>query len=195
MTRSSDAVGPEASVVHRRGVVWALAGVVCGGLACSDGATSMGGDAKFSPPALECPDGARAEEIRFSELRIETRIEKADVGLRCTTADGRRHGPSLEWFGDGQLAARTEWREGEKHGRFEMWYPSGQKRAEGEHRGNLPHGVWTYWESDGTVQQRRDFGDRDAAASQGSPNAPSGAASAAPAAPAQAPGSTPPPAE
>ena len=129
------------------------------------GCGAEGSADRFVPDPIECPEGAEPKLFEFAGTRIGNRQPLSAVGWRCFGADGRRHGPSKEWFADGQVSAVTSWWMGEKHGRFEMWHPNGQKRVEGEHDHWSAVGVWTAWDDQGTVLSVRDFG------SAGSPEA------------------------
>jgi len=111
------------------------------------------------PDPIACPEGATPQFMRFDEARIgfDPDVLSA-VGWRCQLPSGERHGPSKEWFRNGQVSAITEWWQGEKHGRFEMWHSNGQKRAEGEHSHWQAVGVWRTWDTDGKLLQEKDFG-------------------------------------
>ena len=132
--------------------------VLLGLLALGCGVGAEGSDERFMPDPIDCPDGAEPKLFEFSETRIGNRQPLSAVGWRCFAPDGRRHGPSKEWFANGQVSSVTSWWMGEKHGKFEMWHPNGQKRVEGEHDHWNAVGVWTSWDDQGAVLAVRDFG-------------------------------------
>ena len=110
------------------------------------------------PGPIECPAGAHARFFDFTQLeRASDAAELSAFGWRCLLPDGRRHGPSQEWFANGRPSLWSEWSDGEKHGRFVLWYPNGQQAAEGAHRRWRAAGRWTRWDRDGRVTDQRDF--------------------------------------
>ena len=44
--------------------------------------------------------------------------------------NGERHGPSREWYENGQLYYEHHWKNGEGHGPSRMWYSNSQLRYE-----------------------------------------------------------------
>ncbi len=62
-----------------------------------------------------------------------------------------QHGPAVEWYRNGQLKMRGQYREGTRHGHFAWWHPNGQKQAEGTYANGLRDGRWRWWHASGVL--------------------------------------------
>ncbi len=62
-----------------------------------------------------------------------------------------RHGPSVEWYRNGQVKMRGQFREDQRAGKFAWWHENGQKQAEGEFETGTREGRWRWWHDAGTV--------------------------------------------
>ena len=60
-----------------------------------------------------------------------------------------RHGPSKEWYANGQLKREGRYTYGKRTGRFTYWHANGQKLSEGEYRSDKQHGRWVWWHDNG----------------------------------------------
>lgn len=68
----------------------------------------------------------------------------------CEDALGRLQAVEENLLADGQPLARVTWLNGRRDGPAVTWFDNGQRRAEGAHREGVEHGVWQWWRRDGS---------------------------------------------
>lgn len=73
-------------------------------------------------------------------------------------ASGRRDGPWLAWYANGQLRERGTYESGRRVGTWTQWHPNGQRASEGERRwdgstrASLREGPWRFWFQNGVLR-------------------------------------------
>ena len=68
---------------------------------------------------------------------------------RFSILNGKRHGPSLQWYENGKLWKKSCFREGKLHGSYEWWYENGRKSIVGTYKNGKEQGVYTEWHENG----------------------------------------------
>ena len=92
-----------------------------------------------------------------------------------------KHGPTREWYPNGQLRLSGQYKQGLQVGSFRWWHPNGQKQIEGQYRAGKKVGTWTWhhansqpairggyesdsevgvwrwWDENGKLEDERDF--------------------------------------
>ncbi|MGI9516095.1 MAG: toxin-antitoxin system YwqK family antitoxin [Pirellulaceae bacterium] len=100
-----------------------------------------------------------------------------------TVGEELQHGPAQEWYSNGQLKMRGQFRQGQRHGPFYWWHENGQrqiagafvdgartgrwtwwhangiKAIEGNYTVDNAAGVWTWWDEQGKVEKQEDMSD------------------------------------
>lgn len=66
-------------------------------------------------------------------------------------------GEATCYYGNGQLAARCNWKRDRKHGMWERWYANGQLLHRGAYRRDIFVGVHEYWYADGIPAARYEY--------------------------------------
>ena len=56
-----------------------------------------------------------------------------------------QHGPTREWYPNGQLRVSGQYRQGFKVGSFRWWHDNGQKQIEGQFQQGARSGTWAWW--------------------------------------------------
>lgn len=98
-----------------------------------------------------------------------------------TMGEELQHGPTREWYRNGQLRLAGQYKEGNQVGSFMWWHANGQKQIEGQFENgtktgtwswwhtnsekaieggydyNIEVGVWTWWNEFGQLEDQRDF--------------------------------------
>lgn len=69
-------------------------------------------------------------------------------------ARGRRHGPAVRWYPDGQIRSLVEYDGGQRHGRYRAWHPDGTLAVEGGYARDREHGLWQSYDAQGSPQVR-----------------------------------------
>lgn len=128
-----------------RAVLPALALLVAAA-ACRPAATARGGDLASDalpscPPGTEPHGGAPPHGYH----------------LFCLDADGKRHGPFLQWDDAGRMRLRGHFEHGRRDGHWVQWQLSGEKSSESDYRDDLLHGVEMNWYPNGQLWTRREF--------------------------------------
>lgn len=67
----------------------------------------------------------------------------------CELSDGRRNGPTANWFSDGKIQEHGYWRVDKKTGLWETWYEDGVKKTSCEYDGGEPDGLCETWYPNG----------------------------------------------
>ena len=70
-----------------------------------------------------------------------------------TTGSRTRHGLVSEWFRNGQVKMRGQFRDDERQGWFVWWHDNGQKKWEGQCKLGKMHGVSTAYSETGVKTQ------------------------------------------
>jgi antitoxin component YwqK of YwqJK toxin-antitoxin module len=70
-----------------------------------------------------------------------------------------RHGPSSEWYRNGQLKMRGLYRYGLRQGEFVWWHDNGQRQTAGEYIDNRKQGQWNWWHANGALAVTGSFED------------------------------------
>jgi hypothetical protein len=68
----------------------------------------------------------------------------------CVDADGRQHGPAMEWFDDGTVRSEGAYAKGAMTGAWRSFYSGGVVRSEKTYRDGVPTGTWTTFFADGS---------------------------------------------
>lgn len=76
---------------------------------------------------------------------------------RFSILNGKRHGPSLQWYENGKLWKKSCFREGKLHGSYEWWYENGRKAQQSSYRNGLETGTFTKWYEDGKRSETGSF--------------------------------------
>jgi antitoxin component YwqK of YwqJK toxin-antitoxin module len=66
-----------------------------------------------------------------------------------TTGDEVQHGPTREWYPNGQLRLAGQYRQGLQTGSFMWWHANGQKQIEGQFVNGLKNGRWRWFHASG----------------------------------------------
>ncbi len=97
------------------------------------------------------------------------------------TGEELQHGPTREWYSNGQLRLAGQYKEGKRVGTFMWWHENGRKQIEGQfldgmktgtwrwfhangkraiegdYLQNVESGSWTWWDEFGALEDQRDF--------------------------------------
>jgi len=112
------------------------------------------GDLPAAPSATEaaakpfaCPAGA---ELRGASPPdgFETWCERPGE-----SAEKRREGPSRTWYDDGGLAREVGFAEGKLHGPFLEWHRNGRPARAGAYERGARAGTWTLWLESGRKEE------------------------------------------
>jgi hypothetical protein len=90
----------------------------------------------------------KSEEQFLGAPTVEKRADDFwTLTLAEFVAEGEelRHGPSTNWFDNGQLF----YQHGKKHGTFTFYYENGQVAAAGEYKDDQPDGMWVWTHRNG----------------------------------------------
>lgn len=130
-------MGPRVAAVALVGCL-GLLGAACG----RRGATvSTAPDAGAPTQAPTCPAGTTAAGA----------APPRGLSAWCVDANGRQHGPAVEWFDDGTHRSHGAYEHGRRHGPWRSYYVGGQVRAQREYREGQAFGTWTTYFADGSV--------------------------------------------
>jgi len=83
----------------------------------------------------------------------ELAYESGKPRLRVRFKDGKPHGPSVRWHGDGLKESEGAFSDGKKHGPWRYWYANGQIRDEVIYDKGLRHGTCKRWAPDGQASR------------------------------------------
>lgn len=84
----------------------------------------------------------------FSGLMVKRNTEGKIISS-FTFKDGRRNGPSSEFYQNGAVKTEAKFKNDKLHGNFGEWFINGQKKIEGRFDNGLPIGVFREWGEDG----------------------------------------------
>jgi antitoxin component YwqK of YwqJK toxin-antitoxin module len=79
--------------------------------------------------------------------------------FKCYNIEGELHGVSKEWYEDGTLYTKKNYKDGKKHGVYKVWYEDGTLRYEGNYKDGKLHGVYKQWHEDGTLRYEWNYKD------------------------------------
>jgi hypothetical protein len=65
--------------------------------------------------------------------------------------DGKREGPWVRYFDNGQLAFKGTFKDGKREGPWVFYYDNGQLESEGTYKDGKADGPWIAFNEDGTV--------------------------------------------
>lgn len=71
--------------------------------------------------------------------------------------EGRREGPWMVWYKNGQKRSETTYLEGKKEGVCRVWYKSGKKMAEFPYHQGKMHGIYRRWFESGHLEDEGEY--------------------------------------
>jgi len=83
-------------------------------------------------------------------VTIENENGRDFIATDETYKSGKRNGPSVRWFPEGQKMYERHYHEGQWHGLVTRWWPNGQKMYVRAYTNGQRHGQDVTWRSDGT---------------------------------------------
>ena len=83
---------------------------------------------------------------KFTEVPFTGETEGLDQGR---FKNGKREGPWVEYYDNGQLSSRTEWRNGKPEGPWVAYYENGQLMFKGDWRNGEKEGRWVWYDANG----------------------------------------------
>ena len=75
--------------------------------------------------------------------------EEEDIRSLVSVRNGKLHGPSTNWYDNGQKSEEGTYTEGKEDGMWTFWYENGQKLSEGTYKKGELDGAWTFWYENG----------------------------------------------
>ncbi len=73
----------------------------------------------------------------------------AEPAILETVGEELQHGQTQEWWPNGQIRLRGQYRQGKRVGLFVWWHQNGQKQIQGLFVKGLKTGRWTWWHPNG----------------------------------------------
>ena len=71
---------------------------------------------------------------------------------QCLLDNGQAHGPSQQWYGNGQLMQQQHFKLGKEHGQQRSWWPNGQLMSRGESINGKRYRAFEYWDISGKAK-------------------------------------------
>lgn len=93
------------------------------------------------PGELDCPRGTEAQGGRPPVARKQW----------CALPDGTQHGPSIRYYGNGEVMVRAQFEKGEMTGDYRAWHKNGQVAEAGQYEDDEREGTFRTYAGDGTV--------------------------------------------
>ena len=85
---------------------------------------------------------------KFTEVPFTGEVTGLDQG---NFKNGKREGPRVVYYDNGQLSSRTEWRNGKPEGPWVGYYENGKLKWKGDFRNGEKEGSWVNYDDDGTL--------------------------------------------
>ena len=79
--------------------------------------------------------------------------------MESNYVDGKRSGPTYEWYLDAKKRSEKEYSAGTAHGKEVAWYDDGAKHYERNFAGGKPVGIWTDWDRAGNIVRQVEYKD------------------------------------
>ncbi len=67
------------------------------------------------------------------------------------SGEEERHGPSIEWYANGQKRMQGHFRNGREQGEFSWWFETGQRQIGGSYLDGARQGSWRWWHANGQL--------------------------------------------
>ena len=102
----------------------------------------------------------RQTELCIAEIPYETGELRWRYS-RYLADDGSgwvRHGLSVQYYRNGQVAAQGEYVDGQESGKWRTYHENGQLASEGFYRAGKETGRWRFWDSRGEEEEGEEFG-------------------------------------
>lgn len=129
-------------------------------LALCTGACSSGGDVvDRHDPRLYVEQGVTLFDSTPLTGAIVTRDADGRRTALAAYREGRRHGRSLAWYGDGSVRDIRRYRNGLKEGLQRGWWANGRLRFEHRYRRGLQQGIGRTWYADGQLFEQHRYRD------------------------------------
>jgi antitoxin component YwqK of YwqJK toxin-antitoxin module/predicted DCC family thiol-disulfide oxidoreductase YuxK len=110
----------------------------------------------FFPNGQLAEEGQNAAGLRTGVWKFYYRSpapyaaeEQPRLHKQQTYAEGKLHGPLVEYYESGAVLERGEYVANQRQGPWTVWYPDGKPREQGAFRDDQEHGPWTYWYENG----------------------------------------------
>jgi len=110
--------------------------------------------ALWAPPPLSCPPGSLVRGAR-PPLGEEEWCEAPDLDSPADA--GRREGPALRYYEDGQVWIESSYARGRLSGHFLELFRGGGKAREGFYEEGKRVGRWAFYAEDGTLLETSSF--------------------------------------
>ena len=87
---------------------------------------------------------------KFSDVPFTGKVEGSNQG---NIKNGKKEGPWLSYYSNGQLSSKGEYKNGDLEGPWLSYYSNGQLSSKGEYKNGDLEGPWVSYYSDGSVNE------------------------------------------
>ena len=95
----------------------------------------------------------------MSEREVKTLHDESGRKLgESEMRDGKPHGITRLWSGEGVLTLEAEMEFGEYHGKYASWWNNGNKKEEGRFYRGTRVGLYRWYSQNGALLKEEDYG-------------------------------------
>ena len=91
---------------------------------------------------------------KFTDVPFTGEVTGETQGLFGSFKDGKKDGPWVVYWDNGQLMSKGTYRDGKEDGPYVFYYDNGQLSTKGTFKDGKKDGPWVYYHDNGTVDEK-----------------------------------------